>query len=47
MFGGTLADAVDTAVSNQTMRQKAAEVGQKIRAEDGIGKAVALIEGRL
>ena len=46
-----LAEAIDTAVSsslsNQSMRQKAAELGQKIRAEDGIGRAVALIEQAL
>ena len=42
-----LADAIDTAVSNQTMRQKAAELGEKIRGEDGIRKAVMLIEGKL
>jgi sterol 3beta-glucosyltransferase len=42
-----LAAAMDTAVSNQTMRQKAAELGEKIRAEDGISQAVALIEEKL
>jgi hypothetical protein len=38
---------MDTAVSNQTMRQKAAALGEKIRAEDGIGQAVVLIEEKL
>ena len=42
-----LAEAMDTAVSNQSMQQNAAALGKKIRAEDGIGKAVALIEKRL
>ena len=42
-----LADGIDTAVSHQTMRQNAAALGEEIRAEDGIGKAVALIEERL
>lgn len=42
-----LADGMDTAVSNQTMRQKAAELGEKIRAEDGIGQAVTLVEENL
>ncbi|MCA9945438.1 MAG: hypothetical protein KC449_18270, partial [Anaerolineales bacterium] len=42
-----LADALDTAVSNQTMRQQAAALGEKIRAEDGSGQAVALIEKQL
>ncbi|MCB0000790.1 MAG: hypothetical protein KDE56_33730, partial [Anaerolineales bacterium] len=42
-----LADAIDTAVSNQTMRQKAAELGEKIRGEEGIARAVKLIEAKL
>lgn len=42
-----LAAALDTAVSNQSMRQKAAELGEKIRAEDGLEQAVALIEREL
>ena len=42
-----LAGAMDTAVSNQTMRQKAAALGEKIQAEDGIGQAVVLIEEKL
>ncbi|MEZ4593539.1 MAG: glycosyltransferase [Chloroflexota bacterium] len=42
-----LAGAIDTAVSHHSMRQKAAELGQKIRAEDGLGRAVALIEKAL
>ena len=42
-----LAAALDTAVSNQPMRQKAAELGQKIRAEDGIARAVMLIRTRI
>ena len=42
-----LAEAIDTAVSNQLMRQKAVELGKRIRAEDGISQAVALIEKEL
>ena len=42
-----LAAAIDTAVSDQAMQQKAAALGEKIRTEDGIGKAVALIEKAL
>lgn len=42
-----LADAIDTAVSNQTMGQKAVELGENIRAEDGISRAVALVEEQL
>ena len=39
-----LANAIDTAVSNTDMRQRAAELGQIIRQEDGIGRAVNLVE---
>ncbi|MBA3872520.1 MAG: glycosyltransferase family 1 protein [Anaerolineae bacterium] len=39
-----LAAAISDAVSNTTMQQKAARLGQNIRDEDGIGKAVSLIE---
>ncbi|WP_420629532.1 glycosyltransferase [Candidatus Leptofilum sp.] len=42
-----LAAAIDAGVSNQTMRQKATQLGQKIRAEDGIARAVTLIEEEL
>ena len=39
-----LAAAVHTAVTNQTMRQRAAELGAKIRAEDGVAQAVAIVQ---
>ncbi len=39
-----LAAAMATAVSNSTMRQRAAELGKRIRQEDGIGQAVHLIK---
>jgi sterol 3beta-glucosyltransferase len=39
-----LADAMVQAVNDDNMRQKAAELGQKIRAEDGVGQAIAFIE---
>ena len=42
-----LAGGIDTAVSHQTMRQKAAELGLKIQAEDGLNRAVKLIEDQL
>ena len=42
-----LAAAIDTAVSSQPMRHKAAELGNRIRAEDGIGQAVKIIEQKL
>lgn len=39
-----LARAINEALSNPQMRQKAAQLGRQIRAEDGVGKAVRLIE---
>jgi sterol 3beta-glucosyltransferase len=39
-----LAQAIRTATSDPAMRQRAAELGQRICAEDGIGVAVELIE---
>ena len=38
-----LAQPISTAVSDPTMRQRAAELGAKIRAEDGVGQAVAVL----
>ncbi len=39
-----LARAIDQAVNDPTMRQKAAALGQEIRAEDGVAEAVRLIQ---
>ena len=39
-----LAEAIGEAVSSARMRQRAAELGQKLRAEDGVAVAVALID---
>jgi sterol 3beta-glucosyltransferase len=39
-----LAQAIEDAVTNTAMRQRAAELGSKIRAEDGIANAVAIIQ---
>ncbi|MBL8130346.1 MAG: glycosyltransferase family 1 protein [Anaerolineae bacterium] len=38
-----LARAITQAVTDQPMRRRAADLGEKIRAEDGVGHAVALI----
>ena len=35
--------AIHQTVSDPAMRQRAAALGEKIRAEDGVGKAVDLI----
>jgi UDP:flavonoid glycosyltransferase YjiC (YdhE family) len=42
-----LAEAIELAVSDQKMRRRAAELGQKIQAEDGVTTAVPLIESLL
>lgn len=39
-----LAAAIRSATNNSTVRVRAHEIGEKIRAEDGVGKAVAVIE---
>ncbi len=43
LTGEALARAIDTAASDQAMRARAADIGAQIRAEDGIGRAVALV----
>jgi UDP:flavonoid glycosyltransferase YjiC (YdhE family) len=37
-----LADAIREAVTNPAMRQRAAELGRRIQAEDGLGQTIAL-----
>ncbi|HEY9641209.1 MAG TPA: glycosyltransferase [Coleofasciculaceae cyanobacterium] len=39
-----LAQAIQTAVGDRTMRQRAADLGAKIRSEDGVANAVAIIQ---
>ena len=39
-----LAQAIQTAVTDQTLRERAADLGAKIRAEDGIARAVAVVQ---
>lgn len=43
LTGQRLAGAITEAVSSTAMRQRASELGQKIRAEDGIANAVRLV----
>jgi UDP:flavonoid glycosyltransferase YjiC (YdhE family) len=38
-----LAHAITQAVTDSAMRARAADLGTKIRAEDGVGKAVELV----
>ena len=39
-----LAQAIHTAVTDQAMRQRAADLGVKIQAEDGVARAVTIIQ---
>jgi UDP:flavonoid glycosyltransferase YjiC (YdhE family) len=39
-----LAHAIREAVTDQTMRQRAANLGSRIQAEDGIARAVAVVQ---
>jgi UDP:flavonoid glycosyltransferase YjiC (YdhE family) len=47
LTAASLAAAIRAAVSNEGMRHRAAALGAKIRAEDGVSEAVALIEKHL
>jgi UDP:flavonoid glycosyltransferase YjiC (YdhE family) len=38
-----LAQAIESALSDQAMRQRAASLGSRIRAEDGVGCAVGIV----
>ena len=38
-----LAAAIEKAVQDQTMRERAAELGMRIQAEDGVARAVAVV----
>jgi UDP:flavonoid glycosyltransferase YjiC (YdhE family) len=42
---GDLAAAIDQAVSDGGMQQRARALGERIRAEDGLAAAVAVLEG--
>ena len=42
-----LAEAIMQAITNHAMRDRAMALGEKIRAEDGVARAVAIIEARL
>jgi len=41
---GVLAAALTRALDNESIRQSAAEVGEKIRREDGVGETIRLVE---
>lgn len=42
-----LTEAIGTVVSDTGMQRRAEELGQKIRAEDGVGRAIQVIQTRL
>jgi sterol 3beta-glucosyltransferase len=44
LTAGRLAAAITSAVTDTDMRARAAALGERIRAEDGIGQAVGIIE---
>ncbi len=43
----SLANAIEKAVTDQDMRQRAASLGEAIRAEDGVGQAIAIINSQI
>jgi hypothetical protein len=47
LTAAALAVAIRTALSDMDMQRRAADLGARIRAEDGIGNAVALVDGYL
>lgn len=44
LTAGKLVQAIHLAMTDENMKQTAADIGRQIRAEDGIGTAVALVE---
>jgi UDP:flavonoid glycosyltransferase YjiC (YdhE family) len=40
-----LAGAIDRAISDKGLRERAAAIGEQIRGEDGVARAVEIIEG--
>jgi UDP:flavonoid glycosyltransferase YjiC (YdhE family) len=47
LTAGLLAGAIQRAVTDVEMQRQAASLGETIRAEDGIGRAVAVIANQL
>jgi UDP:flavonoid glycosyltransferase YjiC (YdhE family) len=43
LSAGRLAEAIDAVVSDREMRRRAAELGWKLRAEDGVQRAVDVV----
>jgi UDP:flavonoid glycosyltransferase YjiC (YdhE family) len=44
LSASSLAAAIHTAATDPAMRQRATAIGEQIRAEDGVGNAVAILE---
>jgi UDP:flavonoid glycosyltransferase YjiC (YdhE family) len=45
LTAGRLATAIETALEDDALRRRAAELGDRVRKEDGVAKAVKIIEG--
>ena len=43
----TLAKSIVTAVSDQDMRSRAKEIGARIRAEDGVSRAIDIVQNNV
>ncbi len=44
LTGARLGEAITEAITNTAMRRKASDLGEKLRAEDGVGEAVRFID---
>ena len=47
LTAGRLAAAIRTSLDDRRMRERSEVLGERIRAEDGVEKAVALIDGAM
>ena len=45
LTAGKLAAAIRTAITDPNMRERAADLGERIRAEDGVARMIGIIEG--
>jgi sterol 3beta-glucosyltransferase len=45
LTAGRLAEAITSAITDSVMYARAGALGERIRAEDGVGQAIAIIEG--
>jgi sterol 3beta-glucosyltransferase len=45
LTAGRLASAISSAVTDTGMHARAEALGERIRSEDGVGRAISIIEG--